>query len=310
MQMFKKNIILIPADYNGVSNQKGVLSLAYESDKVVGEIRCYNLKPTQESFSVGIQIGDNVFKTHASAKELTNLKVQINGKANNTSKVSVAIVSLKGKAYDTLLWGSSEITKAMQEHILVQSLLEKTQILDAQEKTFAQNSQNQQSEIADILEEKQDEIFQQQLLDDYIDKEIKRSEVEAENYQPYSKVNVNSSDISYPSYGNFYGKIENQIEKIFETNQPDEVLEKIIPDSKFCKVSQGDDFYVFGIIYENGKEKCICYGIPAEYSLVPPKEVEGFSQWLPIDADNYAGKGYWMTYQDAETGENIAVEIV
>lgn len=309
MQMFKKNIILIPADYNGVSNQKGVLSLTYQDDKVIGELRCYNIKFTQENFSVGIQIGDNVFKTQAQAKELSNLKVQINGKANNTSKVSVAIVSLKGKSYDTLLWGSSEITKAMQEHFLVQSLLEKTQILDIQEQTFAQNLQNRSEELTDeVLEEKQDEIFQQQLLEDYIDREVKRSEVEAESYHPYSKVNINSDSI--PNKENFFGKIENQIQKIFESNQPDQVLEKIIPDSKFCKVMQGDDFYVFGIIYENGKEKCICYGIPAEYSLVPPKEVEGFSQWLPIDADNYAGKGYWMTYQDAQTGENIAVEIV
>ncbi len=308
MQMFKKNIILIPADYNGVSNQKGVLSLNYESDKVVGSLRCFNVKPTDEEYSIGVQIGDNVFKTKATAKELGNLKIQINGNANNTSKVSVAIVSLKGKSYETLLWGSTETTKAIRQHAVIQSLLEKTNILEMQEQ-LKQSTFDQLEQMP--LEEQQNEIFEQQLLDDYIDKEIKRTEVKAEsepNFSSHEKVRMVGDDSKTKS--GFYSKIENQIKQIFESNEPDRVLENIIPDSKFCKVMQGDDFYVFGVIYENGKEKCICYGIPSEYSLVPPKEVEGFSQWLPIDADNYAGKGYWMTYQDAVTGENIAVEIV
>ena len=48
--LFKKNIILIPADYDGVSNQKGVLSLEIAQDKVFGTIRCFNLKPTDEVY--------------------------------------------------------------------------------------------------------------------------------------------------------------------------------------------------------------------------------------------------------------------
>ena len=307
MQMFKKNIVLIPADYNGISNQKGILSLSFESGRVVGNLRCFNVKPTDEDYSIGVQIGDNVFKTKATAKELGNLKIQINGNANNTSKVSVAIVSLKGKSYETLLWGSTEITSAIKEHAIIQSLLEKTSILEMQE----QNKNDNFEDLQQIpIEEKQNEIFEQQLLDDYIDKEIKRTEVTTES-EPEIKENFSMlGSNSKNKQSAFYSKIENQIEQIFESNEPDRVLESIIPDSKFCKVMQGDDYYVFGIIYENGKEKCICYGIPSEYSLVPPKEVEGFSQWLPIDADNYAGRGYWMTYQDAVTGENIAVEII
>lgn len=308
MQMFKKNIVLIPADYNGVSNQKGVLSLSFESGKVVGNLRCFNVKPTDEEYSIGVQIGDNVFKTKATAKELGSLKIQINGNANNTSKVSVAIVSLKGNSYETLLWGSTEITNTIKEHAIIQSLLEKTSILEMQEQNKTENHDNLPQFS---IEEKQNEIFEQQLLDDYIDKEIKRTEVTAESEHEISKAeNLSMLGDSKNKPTAFFSKIENQIEQIFESNEPDRVLENLIPDSKFCKVMQGDDYYVFGIIYENGKEKCICYGIPSDYSLVPPKEVEGFSQWLPIDADNYAGRGYWMTYQDAVTGENIAVEIV
>lgn len=307
MQMFKKNIILIPADYDGNSNLKGVLTLNFEPDKVKGFLRCYNIKPTQEEYSIGVQIGDNVFKTKASAKELSSLQLQINGSANNSSKVSVAIVSLHGKQYETLLWGSTETTRAMKEHVLIQSLLEKTHILESQQQTF--NLQTEPTQIQsclnnEALEQAQQEIFDDQLLEDYIDREYQKSEVEAESLNKPS-VNVKSSNAK-----SFYNKIENQVEQIFSTSEPDEMLEKIIPDSKFCKVQQQDDYYVFGIIYENGREKCICYGIPSDYAQVPPKEIEGFSQWLPIDPENYQGQGYWMTYQDATTGENIAVEFV
>ena len=319
MQMFKKNIILIPADYDGASNQKGVLTLVYEQDKVKGFLRCYNVKPTNETYHIGVQIGDNTFKTTAIAKELANLNIQINGNANNTSKVSVVIVNLQNNSYETLLWGSTETTRAMKEHVLIQSLLEKTQILNSQQqaKTYIAPSSemNLQSCLtSDSVEAKQEEIFEDQLLEDYIDREYQRSEVQAESsdYQePVNKFSTPNHSVNFAKTGEtFFSKIQNQIEQIFDTSQPDQVLEQIIPDSKFCKVSQEDGYYVFGIIYENGKEKCICYGIPSDYSQVPPKEIEGFSQWLPIDANNYQGKGYWMTYQDAVTGDNIAVEFV
>ena len=46
--IIKKNIILIPAEYDGNSNQKGILSLEYYDNKVVGSLRCFNLKKTKE----------------------------------------------------------------------------------------------------------------------------------------------------------------------------------------------------------------------------------------------------------------------
>lgn len=295
--IFKKNIILIPADYDGVSNQKGILTLNFGSDKVEGTIRCYNLKPTNENFVIGVQVGEAIFKTKATATELSNLKVQIQTKANNASKISCAIVNLKQSSYETLLWGSTETTKAIQNHILIQNMLEKTNIINSQQQNktnYVVNSYNQQ------LEDKQTEIFEDELLESYIDKVVAETETE----QEFSKQS------KYIESDRFFNQVEGQIDLLFEKNEPDELLEKIIPDSKFCKVKNGNDFYVFGVIYEDGKEKCICYGVPSEYSSVPPKEMEGFCQWLPLDANDYTGKGYFMTYQDASTGENIAVEVI
>lgn len=302
---FRKNIILIPADYNGISNQKGVLSLELKNDIVEGNLRCYNLKPTSESYMVGVSVGDNTFKTKATAKELTSLKLKINTTLNNTTKISCVIVKLNEKSYDTLLWGSTETTRAMQDHILIQSLLEKTEILNSQQK--AKNIYP--SEIPSITE-RQEETFQDELLENYIDKVVKETEPKGVETQASEKQRESHSTNIQSAERDFYTQVEGQINNFFDNNEPDLVLQGIIPDSKFCKVNLDGGYYVFGVIYEGGKEKCICYGIPCDYYDVPPKEIEGYSQWLPVDSDNYQGKGYWLTYQDAKTGENISVEVI
>ena len=300
--VFKKNIILIPADYNGVSNQKGVLSMEQKSGKLEGTLRCYNLKPTNESYMVGVAVGDCAFKTKATAKELSSLKLQINAPLNNTTKISCVIVQLNEKGYDTLLWGSTETTRAMQEHILIQSLLEKTEILSNQ--MLAQKQSK--LEEAESISSEQEEIFQDELLQNYIDKVVNDTEPASVKVQTNEKSNAIVQDTKQ----DFYSRVEGQINNFFENNEADLALESIIPDSKFCKVNLDGGYYVFGIIYEGGKEKCICYGIPCDYYDAPPKEIEGYSQWLPVDTNNYQGKGYWLTYQDAKTGENILVEVI
>ncbi len=388
--IIKKNIILIPAEYDGNSNQKGILSLEYYDNKVVGSLRCFNLKKTNEVYEVGIAVGDNIFKTKASVGELSNLKIQINGECEVSNKVSCVIVSLQNKSYSTLLWGSTKITKASENSFEIQSLIEKANIMDSQEKTFmkqasdiigsvkekflqtnsdkmsssglsasihsqmnnqdvnfadnekvfskqndspfddnignnfnfqkiknlfdnqnikntnsvlnqnenielSKNSQEYNSQIAS----KQEEVFEDEMLESYIDKVYAETEDDKK-----------SNDYIKPKRESFFSKVSGQVEKMFQDKEPEKVLENIIPDSKFCRVENGDDYYVFGVIYEGGVEKCLCYGVPSEYKDVPPKELEGYCQWLPVDPENYLSKGYWLTYQDAKTGENIMVEII
>lgn len=304
--LLKKNIILIPADYDGISNQKGVLTLEFKENKVICSLRCYNLKNTGEIFNVGIQVGDATFKTKASAKELSNLKLEINAVANNVSKISVVIVKLNEKSYSTLLWGSTETTRAMAENYFVQSLLEKTEIISSQQ----QNKIVQNFSYEQQLEDKQQELFEDEMLESYIDKVMSETSTDSQVSSLSNKVESLEETPKPKQTNTFFSKVENQVNLLLSTNQADELLEKIIPDSKFCRVQNGDKYYVFGVIYQQGEVKCICYGIPAEYSTVPPKEIDGLCQWLPLDANNYQGSGYWMTYQDALSGDNIVVEMI
>ena len=109
------------------------------------------------------------------------------------------------------------------------------------------------------------------------------------------------------NYESFVSKLQPQIDKLFEKNPAETVLEEIFPSSKWVRVEYEDDgdFYVFGLIYEGEKVKYVCYGVPAVYEENPPKELTGFPIFLPLNAENKKGFGYWLTYQDAETGNPI-----
>ena len=61
-------------------------------------------------------------------------------------------------------------------------------------------------------------------------------------------------------------------------------------------------------MYENDKIKYVCYGVPSVYTEEAPADIKGFAQWLPIDIEKEKGFGYWITYQDAENGENVKLE--
>ena len=104
----------------------------------------------------------------------------------------------------------------------------------------------------------------------------------------------------------FYQEIKPQIDKLFQENKEEGYLNKIFPNSKWVKVNlDNGDYYVFGLIYQNEDVKYICYGVPGIYQKVPPRELAGYPAWLPLDNDNQEGFGYWLTYQDAQSGESV-----
>ena len=110
----------------------------------------------------------------------------------------------------------------------------------------------------------------------------------------------------------FYEEIKEQLGLLFSKYEDAKDLEDIIPNSKFVKIDYDEDgqFYVVGLIYEDDEIKYICYGVPGVWSKECPKELNGLSQWLPLNEDDPQGRGYWLSYQDAGNGENIKIEVV
>ncbi len=112
------------------------------------------------------------------------------------------------------------------------------------------------------------------------------------------------------AHGGFYDKMKGEIEGLLSAYPEEDALCALIEGSKWVKISYGDDkYYVFGVIYSGGNPKYLCYGVPAEGESNPPESMAGLASFLPANADG-SGGGYWVMYQDAETGASIKIDIV
>lgn len=107
----------------------------------------------------------------------------------------------------------------------------------------------------------------------------------------------------------FYDMISDQLKELFDRFPREDNLAKLVDNSKWVKINTEIDnkYYVVGIISSNNDIKYICYGVPGSYNIEPPIEMRDYSQWLPTDITNPYSNGYWVMYQDADSGENVFI---
>jgi len=104
----------------------------------------------------------------------------------------------------------------------------------------------------------------------------------------------------------FYNTVKAELNNLFEKFQAEEDLQKIFNQSRWARINYSNEkYYVVGVIKENDVEKYICYGVPAKYSLTPPKELKGYCTFIPLSIFDLSGDGFWMMFQNAITGECI-----
>ena len=109
--------------------------------------------------------------------------------------------------------------------------------------------------------------------------------------------------------GEFYNKMKDEIEGLLSAYPEESSLCALIEESKWVKINYGDDrYYVFGVIYAGGNPQYLCYGVPADGGANPPESMVGLASFLPANADG-SGGGYWVMYQDADTGASIKIDI-
>ena len=103
--------------------------------------------------------------------------------------------------------------------------------------------------------------------------------------------------------------IKEQLDELFDRYPPEENLNRLVDNSYWVKINADYDnkYYVVGIIKNKQDIKYICYGVPGNYNIEPPIEMKDYSQWLPTDIKDPYTNGYWVMYQDADTGENIFI---
>ena len=106
----------------------------------------------------------------------------------------------------------------------------------------------------------------------------------------------------------YYAKVQGDLRALFEQYPPEEELAACIPYSRWAKIAFArGKHYAVGVISDEGRPQYICYGVPAERLSEPPKALRGFCSFLPLSVFDLHGKGYWMMFQDADTGECIQI---
>ena len=122
----------------------------------------------------------------------------------------------------------------------------------------------------------------------------------------------NKNEVKKEPSNKFYEEMKEQIVTLFENNPSEDYLMQLLPNSKWVKVNIDDngDYYVLGLIYDDDKLKYICYGVPGVYQKYPPRELSGYPVWFPLDENNTEGFGYWLSYQDADSGESVKAVVI
>ena len=289
----KKNIVLTGIEPD--APQKAILGYIKNGDGYKFEFKGINFAPKPRI--LGIYINDKLYKYNLEGKNL-NFELKPDNFFDN---ISVVVLD-KQNMLRPFLWGSQMIT---DNDFVMSKVIEEVNIASREEppKTFKQSFEEfvKEEEPSKMPPEKEfslkNTLDEEPLLDEQTEQVI-------DNYQG----DIDNTDNDYPE---FYLMVKDQVEKILSENPTEKILQDIIPDSRFVYVPRGNgDSYVFGIIYENDLPRYICYGERGKFSDERPEHLKEFYQWLPIDANNVGGDGYFMMYQDAFTGKNLEMTVI
>lgn len=296
----KKSVVLSDVEN---SNKKAVLTLQECENGLDGTLRLYNFSRELDGvLSLGLYANQKVFKAGLTQTGHMLYKFFV-GLQQIPTVFSCAIVNFQNANPKPILYGSSE---GNSENIYGEIISEIAQTNSFEQTQNVLDRHGVELEGKEKIEEEIDKqmceqdcancIYKKYFFDHSSEKQSKDEE---------TKKSVETEPI-------FFERLRPQIEKLFEKNPCEENLQSIIPNSKWIKVEYEDDgdFYVFGLIYDENEEvKYVCYGVPAVFEEEPPKELSGFPTWLPLNAENKEGFGYWLTYQDAESGEAVKLVV-
>lgn len=141
-------------------------------------------------------------------------------------------------------------------------------------------------------------------LEDEKNNEDKNGNEQNEDENDNNKNDESNNDFEKEkSESMFYNQIKGSLNSLFAVYPNDEILESMIDGGKFVRVDYENtgDYYSVGYISDDELPKYICYAIPCKAGSPPPKNMEEFSQYLPVDEQ----KAYYLMYQDATNGETI-----
>lgn len=307
--MLKRKSIVLSDTEN--TNKKAVLTLEEDYAGVKGSLRLYNF--TQELggvSSLGFFVDKKVYKAGLTLKSRMFYEFFIDLK-NIPEKFSCAVVNFLNANPVPILYGS---TNGKDEEIYGSIISEISQNSTYQNvsETLDKYGVDFDEKEKEVIEKEIDEALCTQDCANCVYKkffyEHQEQEKKIESQQIERNAALQNEEKLYEEQVLFIDKLKPQIDKLFENNPIEDNLQNLIPSSKWVRIEYEDegDFFVFGLLYDEFENiKYVCYGVPAVFDEEPPQELSGFPIWLPLDKNNATGFGYWLTYQDASTGEPI-----
>ena len=294
--MIYKRSIVLTSLYGG--KEKAVVTLENDGGEILGNVRFYNFDKEPEGvLSLGILCNKEVLKAGLTRENDSFYTFKLNGSKELNTFTCALVNIVKGEPKPLLQGSTNGVSKGEEALCNSLSIFEQDAKAEIVEKTLDDNSVylEEQEEINDIVDEEVSKL----------NCDIKCGECKYRD--AFFKLEDDVGFVPEEKDETFFDGIKEQVESLFEKYPEEEILKQIVPDSKWVKIDYEDkgEYYVVGLLYENNKIKYVCYGVPGMYSKEPPDELRGFSQWLPIDASKEDGFGYWITYQDADSGENV-----
>ncbi len=105
----------------------------------------------------------------------------------------------------------------------------------------------------------------------------------------------------------YYKRVEKELKKLFDENQKEKDLERIVGGSKWVRVNYGEGkHYAVGIIYDGSSPLWICYGVPGSFGK-RPQEIKNYCSFIPLSVFETKKSGYWVSYQSALSGEALEI---
>ena len=287
--LLKKTLVL--SSVNG-GNEKAVINFEKDRGDIVGQVKLYNFKDEPNGIlSLGLKEGEKVHK--AGLTKIGGYKYSFCFNVPlELQNFSCAVININHGEVTALVHGSTENTK-ISDQILAQAVME------------IDNAQTVE-QVEKVLDDNNVILQDQELIEQEIENSLCNSSC-GDKCSTCKYRYAFFTDEEQKVEDSFYGSISEDIQKLFDTYTEEEFLCQIIPFSKWVKIEndENDDYYVLGLIYENDEVRYICYGVPSMYTDTPPLELKGYAEWLPLDSTKETEYGYWITYQDAKTGENV-----
>lgn len=294
--MIKRTIIL--SDDINKSN-KAILTLECQNDKVLGEIRLFGGE-IGANLALGIKNGDKPVIKIPLVLEENLARFEVLENIDCSAKIFAALVDIDNIVNPKVVisgssYGGDKINDTV-EIAFLNNKIDKDEMYELEE------------DIEEVVEEnlKEDETFED--CNKCVNCKYRKCFYE----EGVGNVEANTKEVEEKNESSFYDDIKSQIEELFKKHSTDLILEGLVPNSKWVRVNYEDssNYYVLGLIYENGEINYIAYGLPANDNSTPPEDLKEYAQWLPLDVGDSTGKGYWVVYQSAKSGESVLINVV